>query len=329
MWRPAGDDGTAECLLCARACRIPPGRTGFCQVRLNHEGELRTLNYGFTGALALDPVEKKPLYHFRPGTLTFSVGAPGCNLDCQGCQNHGLSRPGPDFAPVEAPADLAARLGQAAQAQGADSWSFTYSEPTVFFEYAQDLAAEAAKAGRPTIWVTNGEMSPQVLKSLDVAAMNIDLKGFTEDFYRQVTGGRLAPVLDNIETALSRGVWVEVTTLLIPGLNDDPATLKRLAAWLAGLGRDVPWHVSRFFPRRRQSSLPPTPLKSLQLAREIGLSEGLNHVYLGNAPGFSDTLCPGCGHALVARDGYRLGLDLLSGRGVCPACGRPTAGRWT
>jgi pyruvate formate lyase activating enzyme len=207
----------------------------------------------------------------------------------------------------------------------------TYSEPTVFYEYALDLGLEAAKNGLPVIWVTNGSMNPDILAKLNLAAMNIDLKGFTEDFYRQVTSGSLAQVLTNIEKALSLGIWVEVTTLLIPGLNDSQTDLTNLARFLASLSPDLPWHISRFFPRHRQRDIPPTPVSSLLLAREIGRREGLKYVYLGNLQGqdFSDTFCPSCGKRLVGRDGYAISLNLLAESGACPKCQTPIPGRWT
>jgi pyruvate formate lyase activating enzyme len=293
---------------------------------------LYALNYGFTGALALDPVEKKPLFHFQPGSMTFSVGAPGCNLTCLGCQNHDLSRPGPAWPGGRYDHGIVFRLGQMAMDNQADSWSFTYSEPTVFLEYAMDLAQEAHASGLPSIWVTNGSMSADLLKALPpaVEAMNVDLKGFTEKFYSEVAGGRLAVVKDNIALALSLGIWVEVTTLLIPGLNDSEGELGELAAFLASLSPDLPWHVSRFFPRHRQSDVPVTSTKSLLAAREIGLSKGLRFVYLGNVagPGFADTVCPGCGRTLVARNGFLVMKDELAGQDRCSFCRTAIAGRW-
>jgi pyruvate formate lyase activating enzyme len=214
----------------------------------------------------------------------------------------------------------------------ADSWSFTYSEPTVFVEYAIDLAEEARLNGVSSIWVTNGSMSPDVLKALPpaVVAMNIDLKAFSDKFYREVTCGRLGAVKDNIELALSLGIWVEVTTLVISGLNDSDEELSELTAFLASLSVDLPWHISRFFPRHRQSHIPATPLQSLEKARYIGHKNGLKHVYIGNAfgPGYGDTVCPNCGRVLIARDGYLIVKDELTPRGVCSNCQARIAGRW-
>jgi pyruvate formate lyase activating enzyme len=217
-------------------------------------------------------------------------------------------------------------------ANHADSWSFTYSEPTVFLEYAMDLAQEAYLNGLSTIWVTNGSMTTEVLKSLPpaVAAMNIDLKGFSEKFYCDITCGRLAAVKDNIELALSLGIWVEVTTLIIPDLNDSEAELSELSSFLASLSADIPWHISRFFPRHRQSHIQATPIQTLAKARDIGHDRGLKHVYIGNAVGqdYGDTICPYCGRVLIVRNSYKIEKDELTPKGICPNCRAKIAGRW-
>jgi pyruvate formate lyase activating enzyme len=309
---------------------VEEGGRGFCGVRAVEGGGLISLNYGYAGALNLDPVEKKPLYHFRPGTATLSLGAPGCSFDCLGCQNHGLSRPGESFRGVSRGAEPASVVAMALRS-GAGSLSFTYSEPTVFYEYAFDVGDLGAREGLPSVWVTNGYFSKECLDTLShVAAMNIDLKGFSEEFYQEVTGGRLAPVLESIRRVHARGVWLEVTTLLIPGLNDDGPGLEGLAGFIASLSPDIPWHISRFSPMRDQSRLPATSEESLLRAREIGRSAGLRHVYLGNirGKGYGDTLCPSCGEALVERDGFSVLRNLLKGTGACPKCGCGVAGRW-
>jgi pyruvate formate lyase activating enzyme len=332
FWASNEKEGAVTCQACFHGCDIPEGRRGFCQSRVNKNGILYSLNYGYTGSLALDPIEKKPLYHFQPGTMTFSVGAPGCNFTCLGCQNHDLSRPGAGWPGTKYESNIVSRLNQMAADNDADSWSFTYSEPTVFLEYAIDLAQEAYLNGLSSVWVTNGAMSPEVLKSLPpaVAAMNIDLKGFTEKFYSDVTGGRLATVKNNIELALSLGIWVEVTTLLIHGLNDSESELGELTAFLASLSPDLPWHVSRFFPRHRQSHLQATPIPSLEKAKDIALTNGLRYVYIGNAfnLGYGDTVCPSCGQLLISRKGYQITHYNFSQTGLCPQCGSKIAGRW-
>ncbi|MDR0354395.1 MAG: AmmeMemoRadiSam system radical SAM enzyme [Deltaproteobacteria bacterium] len=332
FWQVMDDERAVKCQACFRGCVIPDGRRGYCLGRKNLGGELYSLNYGFVGAIGVDPVEKKPLYHFRPGTTTFSLGAPGCNLSCRGCQNNGLSHPGLDWPGVLSEPGLSVALAMASLARDADSCAFTYSEPTVFVEFALDVAHEVYAAGMDSIWVTNGSMTPEVMKSLQpaVVALNIDLKGFTEKFYKEVTGGSLKVVTDNIELALSLGMWVEVTTLLIPGLNDSDGELAELSGFLAGLSADLPWHISRFFPRHLQKDIPVTPEESLRRAREIGHDQGLKHVYIGNAEGsgYSDTICPNCSEKLVERKAYGLRLDLLSGVGHCPKCRTEIPGRW-
>jgi pyruvate formate lyase activating enzyme len=296
-------------------------------------GVLHTLNYGYDGALNLDPVEKKPLYHFLPGTLTFSLGAPGCSFDCLGCQNASLSRPGGLWPGVRGRGADPERLAATALETGARSLSFTYSEPTVFFEYARDTGRAAWELGLPSVWVTNGFMGAPAMEAVagHVRAMNIDLKGFSDSFYREVVRGRLGPVKDSIVRARSLGIWVEVTTLLIPGLNDSDAELRELAGFLARTDPSMPWHVSRFSPMRMQSHLRPTPTADLERARRIGRESGLRHVYLGNArgPSYSDTFCPGCGETVVARDGFSVSSNALDDLGACPNCGESVPGVWS
>ncbi|MDR1166262.1 MAG: AmmeMemoRadiSam system radical SAM enzyme [Deltaproteobacteria bacterium] len=329
LWEK-GAEGKVRCLLCARGCAPREGERGFCQVRINRGGEFFSLNYGYAEALSLDPVEKKPLYHFWPGTATFSVGAPGCDFDCLGCQNFTLSRPGTDYpgpARVISPEDVV----EMGLETGARSLSFTYSEPTVFYEFAVDAGDIAREKGLPSIWVTNGFLSAAAFDGLgSVAAMNIDLKGFTEKFYLEVAHGRLGPVLDSIREAWRRGIWLEVTTLLIPGLNDGREELEKLVAFLVSVSPDIPWHVSAFAPLRKQADLRRTSPRDLERAREIGRAGGLNYVYLGNAvgPGYGDTVCPQCRALLIERRGYETRLALPLAEGACPSCGQKIPGVW-
>jgi pyruvate formate lyase activating enzyme len=282
-------------------------------------------------AISVDPIEKKPIFHFLPGTTTFSIGAPGCNFTCLGCQNHTLSR-----VPLEwrgFPGDKAQpeALVEEAIVSGASSIAFTYSEPTVFFEYAQEVALAAAEKGLPSVWVTNGYMSSTVLEQLEnVVAINIDLKGFSDSFYREVTGASLAPILGNISLALDLGIWVEVTTLLIPGLNDSEEQLRALTNWLASRNPDLPWHVSRFVPCFKQNHLPATPIESLEKAVKIGQESGLNHIYVGNVlgKGYADTICPQCGTALIVRKGFMIEKCLIDKNGICPNCNNRISGCW-
>jgi pyruvate formate lyase activating enzyme len=335
LWKPLKDE-QVQCRLCSHFCRIDPGRRGLCGVRENQAGALRTLVYGLPAAINVDPVEKKPLYHFLPGTRTFSLGTMGCNMSCTFCQNASLSQPprlgGRITGHPADPADLVA----AALESGCRSIAYTYSEPTVFFELVQDTARLALTKGLRNILVTNGFMSPECLDAFGPAetgliqAANVDLKAFTEGFYRERCGAKLKPVLKNLAHMRRLGWWLELTTLLIPGLNDAPAELAGLAAFIvAELGPDTPWHLSRFHPDYKLTDRPVTPHETLLAAREAGRAAGLRYVYIGNAvgPGFGDTFCPACRALLLSREGFRaetLGLA----DGACRACGAAIPGVW-
>lgn len=325
--KAAGD--VVRCGLCAQGCRIGPGGRGLCRVRENRAGRLYSLVYGQVAAEAVDPVEKKPLYHFLPRTRTWSIATPGCNFRCLHCQNHRLSQVGDRSMPATVrrrPGDVAVM----ALAAGCKSVSYTYSEPTVFLEFAEDCGLAAHEAGLANILVSNGFMSEAAAQSAKawVDAANIDLKAFSDDFYRRVCGARLQPVLDTIGRLFAQGIWLEVTTLIIPGLNDDAAELQALARFLAGLSPDLPWHLSAFHPACRLQNVPPTPTATLLRARDIGRAVGLRHVYLGNVrlDGVGDTLCPACGSLIIRRQGYCAESPAEPGR--CPRCGLLLAGRW-
>lgn len=320
-----------RCGLCAHRCRILPGRRGICGVRENREGTLYSLSWGKLAAAHVDPIEKKPFFHFLPGTLSFSVAASGCNLSCRHCQNAELSqgpREGRGPAGEEVPPESVAA---AASAEGCRSLAYTYSEPTVFWEYARDIALQARERGLKNLFVTNGYMTPEALREsapwLDGA--NVDLKSFREKFYREVCGGSLAPVLETISLMKELGIWVEVTTLIIPGYNDARAETEELARFLAALGRDIPWHVSAFRPSWRLRDAPPTPAGTLRRIRETGLSAGLRFVYTGNIPGEEgeNTFCPSCRALLVRRVGFSVAKNLLRD-GACPDCGQAIPGVW-
>lgn len=317
-----------QCRVCAHFCRIEPGGLGRCGQRLNDGGRLDVLNYGRLVAGTADPVEKKPLYHYRPGSSTFSVAAEGCNFTCAHCQNHHLSQKpsGPESQVFVSPPGVVRQ----ALASGCPSLAYTYTEPTIFFEWARDAARLALEAGLENIWVTNGFFSPQVRMELPglIAAANIDLKGFKDSFYQEICGGRLKPVLQNIATLVTAGVWVEVTTLLIPGLNDDPRDLKAQARWLYGLSPDMVWHLSAFRPQYKLKRLPPTPPSTLRMAYDLGREAGLSFVYAGSGPGAS-SFCPGCGAELLTRGRLALTGRRLTPEGRCPDCGRPIPGRWS
>lgn len=322
-----------RCHLCHHRCLIKEGRRGICQVRENRHGVLETLVYGRLVARHVDPIEKKPLFHVLPGTRSYSIATVGCNFRCAFCQNAEIAQLPADHdgmilgdpaTPEEIVADALAR--------GCRSIAYTYTEPTVFFEFARDTARLAAAQGLRNVFVTNGYMTLEALEAIgsDLHTANVDLKSFSDDFYRTYCGARLKGVTETLANMRRLGVFLEVTTLVIPGLNDDPDELCALADFIAStLGPQTPWHVSRFHPTYRLLDLPPTPLTTLTRARDIGLKAGLKHVYVGNAPGLDgeDTVCPGCGQVLIQRRGFALGRLRLK-NGACPDCGAPVAGIW-
>jgi len=330
LWKSLRD-GLVQCRLCNHYCLIKPGCRGECGVRENRSGTLYALNYGKIAARNLDPVEKKPLYHFQPGSRTFSFATMGCNLTCTFCQNWSLSQPpreegailGRDATPGEL-VDEAIRLKAA-------SISYTYSEPTVFFELMQDTAKLARERGLKNIMVSNGYMSRECLEELGplIDAVNVDLKCFTDEFYRDISGARLQPVLDNLKRIRhDLKWWLEITTLLIPGHNDSDEELDRLTDFLAGeIGTDTPWHISRFHPDYRLTDTGPTDGGSLQRAYAMGKAKGLKYVYIGNMPGLNrqNTHCPGCNAELIDRSGFSLRTSGIRD-GKCTRCGEPIPG---
>jgi pyruvate formate lyase activating enzyme len=324
------EDGRVQCDLCPRYCKLHEGQRGFCFVRACHEGAVVLTAYGRSSGFCVDPIEKKPLYHFLPGTPVLSFGTAGCNLGCRFCQNWDVSKSREtdtlaDEASPEAIADAAERLG-------CKSVAFTYNDPVVFHEYAVDVARACRRRGLRAVAVTAGEVcaEPRAEFYGHIDAANVDLKGFTEAFYRDVCAGRLRPVLDTL-VYLKRetSVWLEITTLLIPGLNDSDDELRRLTAWVAGnLGPDVPLHFTAFHPDFRMLDRPPTPPETLRRARRIALANGLRYAYVGNVhdPEGDGTRCHGCGALLVGRDWYELTHWGLDAGGRCRSCGTPCAG---
>lgn len=331
FFRPTEND-LLECFLCPHHCRISEGRRGRCRVRENREGNLYSLNYGKLISENIDPVEKKPIFHLLPGSLSYSIATVGCNFRCRHCQNYEISQyplihdgaiPGRERTP--------ARVVAAARAGGCRSISYTYVEPTIFYEFAYDTAVLARAAGLRNIWVSNGYLGPeagaQLAPLLDAA--NIDLKAFSDRFYREVCGAHLQPVLDTITLFKQLGVWLEITTLIIPGWNDSPAELEEIARFIARLDPAIPWHVSRFWPTFKMIDRSPTPPTTLLQARKIGLAAGLQQVYLGNLPTREgeNTVCPGCQATLIQRDGFRVVANRLQ-QGRCPRCSTTLAGFW-
>jgi pyruvate formate lyase activating enzyme len=326
------EDGRIRCTLCPRECRLGEGQAGFCYVRQNQAGEMVSLAYGKSTGFAVDPIEKKPLYHFLPGTDVLSFGTVGCNLGCKFCQNWNISKAresGQSMATFT-PEDVVA----IAESSGCPSIAFTYNDPVIWAEWAIDVARAARLRGIRTVFVTSGYVEPsareEIFASMDAA--NVDLKAFTEDFYARVTLSHLAPVLETLEwLARDRKVWTEVTNLVIPGLNDDPAETRRLAEWIGEhMGPDVPLHFSAFHPTWKMTDRPRTPPATLTEARRIAREVGLRHVYTGNVhdPDGQTTFCPGCGEAVVERDWNAVQRNRLGPGGTCRRCGERIAGRF-
>ncbi len=319
-------DGSVECELCDRGCVISPGRTGFCGGRRNVDGRMVPETYARAASVALDPMEKKPLYHFYPGSTVLSLGTYGCNLDCSFCQNWQISHPqNPggmrlvDLAPEQMIVKI--RDNSHRNCVGA---AFTYAEPLIWYEYVLDSSQLLQEEGLRSVLVTNGHIRSAPWKRLlrYVDACNIDVKGFNPDFYRSECAGDLDVVRRNVESAVSAGVHVEVTTLLVPDGNDDLGEIRDMAAWLAGLDPELPLHLSRYFPHRRMRR-PPTPVETITAARDVA-REKLRHVYVGNVmvQDASDTFCAGCGERLMSRSAFRVRTVNLSD-GRCRRCGHP------
>jgi pyruvate formate lyase activating enzyme len=324
------EDGAVHCHLCAHHCRIAPGETGFCRVRINRNGALYSIAYGETVARHVDPIEKKPLFHFLPGTRAYSIATAGCNFRCSFCQNWQISqtvvesgrlgdgRPFPPEAVVAA-----------AEAAGCASIAYTYTEPTVFYEYARAIALAAKEKDIRSVFVTNGYMTRRALDEaagwLDAA--NVDLKAWSNAFYQDICQAKRKPVCDTIAYLKGLDIWLEVTTLVVPGSNDSNAELEGIAGFLASVDPRIPWHISRFHPDYRFEGPGPTPMETLTRAANIGKAAGLRHVYLGNVADASDTLCPACGRPVVLRPpSGAVEMRLEDGR--CPACGAAVDGRW-
>ncbi|MDA8089717.1 MAG: AmmeMemoRadiSam system radical SAM enzyme [Nitrospiraceae bacterium] len=333
MFYEKTDGATVRCFLCAHRCVIGEGKRGICAVRENRGGTLYSLVYGRIAAINVDPIEKKPLYHFLPGSLSYSIATVGCNFRCEHCQNYEISqfpRERPDVGIPGKEMTPEAVVSAAIQA-GCRSISYTYTEPTIFLEFALDCAMLARQSGIRNVFVSNGFMTAESAGAIApyLDANNIDLKG-DERFYREICHARAAPVRETIKLMKEKGVWVEITTLIIPGHNDSAEVLRDIARFIRSVDPFIPWHISQFYPAYRLLDSPPTPVETLKRAREIGFDEGLKHVYLGNVPGEGgeDTCCPFCGAVVVARSGFRI-LDMrLQGKGVCPSCSREIKGIW-
>jgi pyruvate formate lyase activating enzyme len=319
-----------RCNLCGHRCVISAGRRGVCKVRENQAGSLYTLVYGQVISQNVDPVEKKPLYHFYPGSKAFSIATAGCNFSCQWCQNWQISQLPRERDLIRGRKIDPEKIVESALLTGSRSIAYTYTEPTIFFEYSYHIALLAHLAGLANIYVTNGYMTAEMLQLFHphLDAANVDLKTFRKRTYHKYIGANLQTVLDSLKALKHMGVWVEVTTLVIPGINDDPSELRDIARYIVtDLGPDTPWHISRFFPTYRLMNLPSTPITTLRLAQEIGLGEGLRYVYVGNIIDDADTHCYQCGELLIRRQGYWIAGHYLQ-NGRCPSCGTSISGVW-
>lgn len=314
-------NGTVKCQLCPHRCVIKPGSRGLCGIRKNKEGKLMALTYGNPCTMHVDPIEKKPLYHVHPGSSQFSIATVGCNLSCKFCQNWRISQVRAKETEGKVPPE---EVVENAQENDCEGIAYTYTEPTVFFEYAYDIAKLAKEAGLSNYFITNGYIEEKPLKKIApyLDAANIDLKSFDPEFYKKLTGARLEPVKKAIKLYYENDVWIELTNLIIPGYNDDPDFIRKMARWMVKeLDPDVPLHISRFFPAYEMEDVEPTPLQILKEAYNIAKNEGLNFVYIGNArlPEASNTYCPNCGELVIKRDGLNLVSNNLKGN-KCPNC---------
>ncbi len=331
LWERLGEgDRRVRCNLCSHRCVIPPGKLGACCVRENRDGTLVTLVYERAISQHVDPIEKKPLFHFHPGSRSYSIATVGCNFRCAFCQNWEISQLPRELRQVPGEAARPADIARAALRRGCASISYTYTEPTIFAEYALDTARAAVGLGLKNVFVSNGYMTPELLHLMAglIHAINVDLKAGRGEFYHRISGADLKPVLTNLKLIQQLGIWLEVTTLVIPGLNDSDEELRWVASYLFNeLGPDVPWHVSRFYPQFHMSDTPPTPPATLARAWQIGRDVGLHYVYVGNLPGHESesTFCPGCGALLIERYGYHVRFRHLAD-GACGRCGMAIAG---
>lgn len=320
-----------QCQVCPNRCILGPGDRSVCRVKVNKDGKLYTLAYGNPCAVHMDPVEKKPLFHFMPGTGAFSVAEAGCNLRCLNCQNWEISQSTPEETQN---AELfPGQAVRAARQYDAASIAYTYSEPTAWYEYMYDTAKLARKGGLRNIWITNGYMNGEALADLSqyLDAANVDLKSFSEGTYNRLNSGRLQPVLDTLVSLKERGIWLEVTNLIVPTYTDGPDMIREMCRWIkSNLGPDYPLHFSRFTPYYKLDHLPPTPVSALEQARNIAYDEGLKYPYIGNVPGHEgeNTYCPGCGKLIIDRTGYKISQFNIQD-GSCSFCGEDIAGVWS
>lgn len=318
-------DNKVRCRLCSHRCTIEPSDGGICGVRKNKDGTLYSLVYGIVCAANVDPIEKKPLFQVYPGSRSFSIATAGCNFSCTFCQNHEISQSPKITGQVAGRSVTPEAIVDACIRSDSQTIAYTYTEPTVFFEFALDTAKIAHERGIKNIFVTNGYMTEEALEAIDgyLDAANVDLKSFRDEFYKEKCGARLKPILNSLKKMKTMGVWVEITTLLIPTLNDGERELRQIADFICSLGSETPWHISRFHPQYKMLDLPPTSLKSIERAFRIGKEAGLKYVYTGNVPGENgeNTNCANCGGLLIERYGFYVRKNTLKNGSECPNCG--------
>jgi pyruvate formate lyase activating enzyme len=326
------DDKRIRCRLCPRECVVGPGQRGYCRVRENHEGRYYTIVYGRVCAYHVDPIEKKPLFHFLPGTTAFSIATVGCNLACKFCQNWEISQEVPEN--VNATNLPPATVADAAERYGSPTIAYTYTDPNVFHEFVVDCARAGHEQGIRSVMISAGYVNREPLLNLisNLDGIKIDLKSFSDDFYRDVCSASLAPVLDTLSAVKEKGLWLEVVNLIIPTLNDDEKQIDGMCKWIVeNLGDDVPVHFTRFYPNYKLKNLPPTPVSAVERAREIAMARGIKFAYVGNVPSGNpgeSTYCPGCGEVVIKRAGYAVvSIDLEDGK--CGRCGTPIPGVWS
>ncbi len=322
------EDRKVHCFLCAHHCQVSNGKYGFCKVRQNIDGTLFTHSYGKIIAQHVDPIEKKPLYHFYPGSSSYSIATKGCNFTCGFCQNWQISQT-TDEKRRSIEETSAGYIVKKAIELGCKSISCTYTEPTIYFEYAYDVCKSAKSKGLSTVFVTNGYMTKEALQTIRpyLDACNIDLKSFDENFYRKNCSAKIEPVLQTIRDAFDMGIWIEITTLVIPGENDSENDFKKIAQFIAEISTDIPWHVSRFFPQYEFVQREFTKVETIERAKEIGLEAGLRYVYSGNVAEECNTVCYKCKNVVVQRNGYQVKKISVS-ENRCSRCGVQLCGIW-
>ncbi|MCE5194523.1 MAG: AmmeMemoRadiSam system radical SAM enzyme [Nitrospiraceae bacterium] len=326
------EDKKVRCFLCAHNCQISNGKRGICYVRENIEGRLYSLVYGRLISINIDPIEKKPLFHFLPGSKSLSIAAAGCNFRCGHCQNYEISQyPRINSGQINGKITTPEEVVDMALRNECQSISYTYTEPTIFFEFAYDCAKLAHEKNIKNVFVSNGYTSPEAAMTIApyLDGNNIDFKG-DEKFYQEICGAKAEPVKKTIKLMKKLGIWVEVTTLIIPNHNDSEESLKKIAEFISSIDSSIPWHVSKFYPTYKLTDLPSTPVKTLKMAYEIGLNNGLKYVYEGNIPGEGgeNTYCPKCKTLLIERIGYRIFANNIKD-GLCPKCNTGIKGIWS